>query len=138
LKLGNSNWSIIRLNCTPALKRRSICLRPKLRRRNYAEAKAAARVFERWIAAAAAADDTFAIAAIDHLERAVHDELEALPEAETVVRLALAQLWLDRGDPARAAEHAERAVALAQVTRGIGRSERARAAALLARARSGG
>ena len=104
----------------------------------HAQAKAAARVFESWIASASAADPALADAAAAHLERALEQDLAELPEAETMVRLALADLYLDRGDALRASAHAERAWELARTTRGVGRAERERARRLRERVRAGG
>ncbi|MFG0320429.1 MAG: serine/threonine-protein kinase [Planctomycetota bacterium JB042] len=102
----------------------------------HAEAKAAARVFEAWIARAASGDPALAEDAAAHLERALAENLATHPEAETLVRLALADLYLSRaeaGDVERARLHAERAAELARTTRGVGRAERERAAALVER-----
>jgi len=98
----------------------------------HAQAKVAARVLEGWIVAAAAADDELGARAAAHLESALQNDLRELPEAETLVRLILARLYLDRGEHERAAPHAERAWELAQSTSGVGPVERARAAELCA------
>jgi hypothetical protein len=98
----------------------------------HAEAKVAARVLEAWVLSAAAADAQLSASAAAHLESALQDDLRDVPEAETLVRLTLARLYLDRGDRDRAAPHAERAWQLAQSTSGVGPLERTRAAELRA------
>jgi len=98
--------------------------------RAHAEVKAVGRVLEGWILATAGDDEGLAVRAAEHLEAALADELAEFPEAETLVRLTLARLYLDRGDHVRAREHAERAWELAQTTSGVGAAERARAAEL--------
>ncbi len=100
----------------------------------HAQAKVAARVFERWIAAVTASDAALASDAAAHMESALDDDLADWPEAETMVRIALAELYLERGERERAREHAERASRLAATVRGVGRVERERATALLQRA----
>ena len=104
--------------------------------RAHAEVKAVARVLEGWVLASAGEDAGRAARAAAHLEQALAGDLGAFPEAETLVRMTLARLYLDRGEPARAREHAERAWELAQTTSGVGPAERARAAEL--RALAGG
>jgi hypothetical protein len=103
----------------------------------HAQARLTARVFEGWIASVTAADPDLWAAAAAHLEKAVRDELAAYPEAETLVRLTLVDLYLQRGERERAAEHAERACELSRTTPGVGERERERAAALRERVRSG-
>ena len=103
----------------------------------HAQAKAVARVFERWIATEAAADPERGARATAYLERAVREELVELPEAETLLRMALARLYLERGQFERAGAHIERAWKLAQSTRGIGAAERERLDALRARVEAG-
>ena len=98
--------------------------------RAHAEVKAVGRVLEDWILGSASDDDGFGARAAEHLEAALADDLAAYPEAETLVRLTLARLYLDRGDKVRAREHADRAWELAQTTSGVGPAERARAAEL--------
>ena len=100
--------------------------------RAHAEVKAVARVLEGWILESAGEDEVRAARAAEHLETALEEDLTAFPEAETLVRLTLARLYLDRGDLPRAREHAERAWTLAQTTSGVGPAERARAAELRA------
>jgi hypothetical protein len=68
-----------------------------------------------------------------HLERALHDELAQQPEAEVLVRLALADLYLERGELERASVHAQRARELAETTRGVGKQDRRRVEELLTR-----
>jgi serine/threonine-protein kinase len=102
----------------------------------HAQAKAAARVLEEVIASAAAADPALGAAAAAQLEAALRGRLAELPEAETLVRLALAELYLRLDDRARAAPHAARALQLAHGTPGVGPAEQRRAAELLER--SGG
>jgi len=104
----------------------------------HAEAKRAANVFEGWIAAVTARDAALGADAAAYLEGAIQGELDACPETETVVRMALADLYLQRGDHERAAAHAERANELARTTIGIGRREKQRAVELLDRAQAGG
>ncbi len=99
----------------------------------HAQAKAAARAFEEWIASAAAADPALGAAAAAHLEATLRGRVAELPEAETMVRLALAELYLRLDDRARAALHAERAARLAHSTPGVGEAEKRRAAELLER-----
>jgi predicted Ser/Thr protein kinase len=98
----------------------------------HAQAKVAARVFEGWIVERAAGDRELGASAVERLEAALREDLGAFAEAETLVRLTLARLYLDRGERARAAEHAERAWELAQTTSGVGPIERQRAAELRA------
>jgi serine/threonine-protein kinase len=98
----------------------------------HAQAKVAARLFEGWILERADVDGEVGARAAEHLEWALRADLVDLPEAETLVRLTLARLYLDRGERARAAEHAERAWELAQTTSGVGPIERERAAELRA------
>ncbi len=105
--------------------------------RAHAEVKAVARVLEGWVLATAGEDEGRAARAAAHLETALAEDLAAFPEAETLVRLTLARLYLDRGDLPRAREHAARAWALAQATSGVGPAERARAAELRALAGAG-
>jgi len=95
--------------------------------RAHAEVKAVARVLEGWVLESASSDPARAARAVVHLEAALSGELSEFPEAETLVRLTLAQLYVDRGELASARVHAERAWELAQVTSGIGGAERARA-----------
>lgn len=99
----------------------------------HAQAKSAARAFEEWLVSAAAADPALGAAAAAHLEATLRGPVAQLPEAETLVRLALAELYLRLGDRARAAPHAERAASLARSTSGVGDAERRRAAELLQR-----
>lgn len=99
----------------------------------HAQARAAARAFEEWIASAAAADPTLGAAAAAHLEETLRGRVAELPEAETLVRLALAELYLQLDDRARAALHAEHAARLAHSTPGVGEAEKRRAAELLER-----
>jgi serine/threonine-protein kinase len=99
----------------------------------HAQAKTAARAFEEWIVSAAAADPALGAAAAAHLEATLRGRVAELPEAETVVRLALAELYLQLDDRARAAPHAERAAMLAHSTSGVGEPEQRRAAELLER-----
>ncbi|MBK8178404.1 MAG: serine/threonine protein kinase [Planctomycetes bacterium] len=99
----------------------------------HSEARAAARVFEEWIASTAAADPRLGAAAAAHLESSLRGSLAERPEAETLVRLALAELYLQLGDRAAAALHAEHASRLAHSTPGVGEAERRRAAVLLER-----
>lgn len=101
-----------------------------------AQAKVVAHVLEGWIVASSAHDEELGARAALHIETALSDDLGELPEAETLVRLILARLYLDRGELARAAEHAERAWELSQSTPGVGPAERARATEL--RALAGG
>lgn len=96
----------------------------------HSQAKVAARIFEEWIAAAVAKDAALGEDVAAHMEEVLAHDLGRLPEAETMIRIALAALYLDHGDRARASPHAERAFLLAQSTRGIGRVERERAAEL--------
>jgi eukaryotic-like serine/threonine-protein kinase len=99
----------------------------------HSQAKTAARVFEEWIVSAAAADPALGATAAAHLEARLQDGVAELPEAETMVRLALAELYLRLDEPARAAPHAERAARLAHSTPGVGEAEKRRAAELLER-----
>ena len=99
----------------------------------HGQARAVARIFESWIVATAAGDPLLADRAAAHLERALSDDLAGALEAEMLVRLALAELYAERGDRARAAEHANRAWALTRSTRGVNRADRERAEALRAR-----
>ncbi len=99
----------------------------------HSQAKTAARVFEEWIVSAAAADSALGATAAAHLEATLRDRVAELPEAETMVRLALAELYLRLDDPARALPHAERAAKLAHSTPGVGEAERRRAGELLER-----
>jgi hypothetical protein len=101
--------------------------------RAHAEVKALARVLEGWILESASSDPARASRAAAHLEAALAQDLAEFPEAETLVRLTLAQLDLDRGELARARVHADRAWKLAQVTSGVGVAERERASALTER-----
>jgi len=103
----------------------------------HAQAKSAAHVFETWIASAAASDPALGADAIEHLERAVRHDLGELPEAETLVRLALARLCVEQGDEARATVHARRAWELVHTTRGIGQRDVERARALMERLEPG-
>ncbi|MFT4540013.1 MAG: hypothetical protein ACI841_000774 [Planctomycetota bacterium] len=57
-------------------------------------------------------------------------EVLDLPEAETLLRLTLAELYASQGDNERAFAHAKRALELSTSTRGIGKQERERAAQL--------
>ncbi len=98
--------------------------------RAHAEVKAVGRVLEGWVLATASEDRELATRAAAHLETALDGDLAEFPEAETLVRMTLARLYLDRGDLARARGHADRAVELAQTTSGIGPAERERAAEL--------
>ncbi len=102
----------------------------------HAQARAFAGVLERFVAAAALRDPRLAADGPPHLPRALEDDVAELPEAETLARLALAQLCLDAGELERAAEHAQRAAELAQTTRGVGAADRERAAELLQRVRA--
>jgi serine/threonine-protein kinase len=99
----------------------------------HAQAKTAARAFEEWIVCAAAADPVLGAAAAAHLEATLRGRVAELPEAETMVRLALAELYLRLDDRARAAPHAERAARLARSTPGVGEAEKRRAAELVER-----
>ncbi len=92
----------------------------------HSEAKLAARVFERWIVERAAHDLESSTRATDFLERAIREDARDHPEAELLLRLTLAELYLARGERERAARHVERARALARSTRGVGELERAR------------
>ena len=103
----------------------------------HAQAKAVARVFERWIATEAAADPERGARATEYLERAVREELGHLPEAETLLRMALAQMYLERGELELAGGHVERAWELARLTRGIGAVERERVVELRRRVAEG-
>jgi len=103
----------------------------------HAEARAAARAFERWITSAAATDPALGAAAATHLEATLLEEVAELPEAETLVRLALAELYLVLGERDRARTHAGRAVELARDTAGVGPVERRRAAELQERSSAG-
>jgi hypothetical protein len=98
--------------------------------RAHAEVKALARVLEGWILESASSDPARASRAAAHLEAALTQDLAEFPEAETLVRLTLAQLHLERSELAQARVHAERAWELAQTTSGIGVAERTRAAEL--------
>jgi DNA-binding SARP family transcriptional activator len=89
-------------------------------------------VLEGWIVARAAGDGELGASAATHLEAALASDLGGFPEAEALVRMTLARLYLDRGERERAAQHAERAWELAQTTSGVGPVERARAAELRA------
>jgi serine/threonine-protein kinase len=104
----------------------------------HGQAKVVSRLLEDWIAGAAASDGALGADAAAYLEAALRDDLTDLPEASTLVRLALARLYLARGERERAAAHAERAFELARTTRGIGQADRERAAELRARARGDG
>ena len=73
-----------------------------------------------------------------HLERALREDLDELPEAETLVRITLGNLYLLQGDRDRAAAHAERAWELSQTTRGVGTNDQERADDLLRRIRGDG
>jgi len=99
----------------------------------HAQTKAAARAFEEWIVSAGGANRELGAAAAAHLEATLRDRVAELPEAETMVCLALAELYLRLGDPARAAPHAQRAATLAENTPGVGKPEQRRAAELLER-----
>ncbi len=105
--------------------------------RAHAEVKAVARILEGWVLASARENEGRCERAAAHLEAALAEDLAAFPEAETLVRLTLARLYLDRGEHARARVHAERAWELAQTASGVGPTERARAAELRALAGSG-
>ena len=102
--------------------------------RAHAEVKAVARVLEGWVLETASEDPARAARAAERLEAALAGDLAEFPEAETLVRMTLARLYLDRGDLPRAREHADRAWTLAQTTSGVGAAERERAADLRARA----
>lgn len=99
------------------------------------EARVAARVFENWIATNTGSDADFADETASYLETVLNGEIDQLPESETLIRLALADIYLERGQLERGAEHAERAWQLAQTTRGVGERERERAELLRARIR---
>jgi len=99
----------------------------------HAQAKAAASAFEAWIASATLADPVLGADAAAHLEAALAGPIAQLPEAETMVRLALADLYLRLDDRTRATMHAQRAAALARTTPGVGAVEQHRASALLER-----
>lgn len=99
--------------------------------RAHAQAKTAAAVFEGFIATATSGDPALAAVAAAFLEEELRGPLLESPETETMVRLALADLYLRLGDRDRAALHAERAAQLAKTTRGVGDAERLRAERIL-------
>ena len=101
----------------------------------HAEAKLTARVYEAYLMEMATASTEMRGLAIAHLERELKDRVQRFPEAETLVRLTLAQLWLDDGHREVAAGHAERALQLAETTRGVGEDELKRAQELHRRTR---
>ncbi|MCA9718521.1 MAG: serine/threonine protein kinase, partial [Myxococcales bacterium] len=99
----------------------------------HAEAKLVARVLERWMLESSSADRETSRRATRFLERALEEDARARPEAELLLRLTLAELYLARGERERAARHVERAWALARSTRGVGKADRARVAELSGR-----
>ncbi len=99
----------------------------------HSQAKIVARIFEEYVAAI---DSGANQDAAQFLEAALREDLGHLPEAEQMVRMTLADLYLERGNPELAEEHAERAYELAQFTRGIGQSDKERAAELRDRVRA--
>ncbi len=99
----------------------------------HAQARFFAGALEDWIVSAAAADGALGAEAAADLEAVLREDFSRFPEAETLMHMTLAELYLERGEPERAREHAERAWQLAQDTRGIGTGDRARAASLLER-----
>tara|TARA_R110002072_G_scaffold302499_1_gene485896 strand:- start:56863 stop:58326 length:1464 start_codon:yes stop_codon:yes gene_type:complete len=101
----------------------------------HSHAKVTAGVYERWIVEMAKNSPQAAELAIVHLERELTGRVQRFPEAETLVRLTLAQLYLDRGDREQAGKHAERALQLAQTCRGVGPRDLARAEELTRLAR---
>ena len=96
----------------------------------HAQAKSVARIFEQWIASQ---DPLTRADTILYLEGALERDASGMPEAEALLRMTLAELHLERGEPEKARGHAARAYALAQVTRGIGWRDRERAADLAER-----
>lgn len=101
----------------------------------HSQAKVAAHVFEQWMSKAIEDDPTLSAEAASHLEAALERDLGRLPESETMIRMAVASIYLGRGETAKATPHAERAFELAQTTIGVGRVERERAAELRRRVR---
>jgi serine/threonine-protein kinase len=102
----------------------------------HSQAKVVVGLLDHWITSSARVAPELGERAAADLEVALRERLDALPEAETLVRLTLARLYLDRGERERARKHAERAWQLAQMTRGVGADERERAHELLQRIRS--
>jgi len=102
----------------------------------HAQARAAQRLLEDALVDAAASEPVLAASAAANLENELGGRLATWPEAEFLVRVALARLCLRRGDLERADLHAQRAVALSRTTRGIGTADGRRAADLLDEIRS--
>ena len=96
----------------------------------HGQAKAVVRVLEEWVLSATSEDDALRAQAAGHLERALAERLSDDPEAETLLRMTLVELYLDQGLIEPATRHAERALLLANTTRGVGRHDRERAARL--------
>lgn len=93
----------------------------------HSQAKVAAGIMESWITAASSKDPALALETIAHLEDQLESDLSKWPEAEVLVRLTLAQLYLDRNEAEAALSHASLAMDLAAVTRGVGKGDRQRA-----------
>jgi hypothetical protein len=98
----------------------------------HAQARAVQSLLADWLVAAAADDAALAGLATTRLERDLRERLAALPEAEFLVRMTLARLYLEREDLQRAAPHAARAVELSHGTRGVGPADARRASELVA------
>jgi len=99
----------------------------------HAQVKMTARVYERWIMEVAQASPEMGTLAISHLERELSGRVQEFPETETLVRLSLARLYLERDQREPARRHAERAVLLGETTRGVGPKDLERARELLQR-----
>jgi hypothetical protein len=98
--------------------------------RAHAQAALAARLIED-VARAAQGDGGLAVALTDAAATLERDP-ELGPEAEGRLRIALGALFLEAGRSAEARAQLERARALVAVTRGFGRQDSERIAALLA------
>ena len=97
----------------------------------HGEAKRASQVFEAWIVDAIEADPELGDSAVLHFEEGLRTRLLECPEADVLVRLRLAELYLSRGALDQAEAHAQKAWAMAQITLGIGNFDRGRSQQLL-------
>ncbi len=102
----------------------------------HSQAKYVAILLEDWMLEAIARDEALGEDATRYLEESL-DRFTDRPEAETLVHLTLGQIYLERGDRARATPHIERAWELTQSTRGIGKRDRERASLLRERLAEG-
>ena len=89
----------------------------------HSQAKYASRIFEDLLVEQTSNDPALASSAAASLEQSLRSDLSLLPETQTLVRITLARLYLERGEFELATQEMDRAQELAESTRGVGDME---------------